>query len=127
MSSFSDYLENAVLNHAFRNTALTSPATVYLAAFTASPSDAGGGTEATGGSYARVAVTFNAPVGGVIANQLVDFPEATADWGTITHFGIFDASTAGNLLAWAALTTSRSILTGDTLRAKAGDVTVTLT
>lgn len=127
MSSFADYLEDAVLNHVFRNTALTSPTTVYLAGFTSAPSDAGGGTEATGGSYARVAITFDAPVAGVIANQLVDFPEATADWGTITHFGIFDAISGGNMLAWSPLTTSRLIETGDTLRAKAGDITITLT
>jgi hypothetical protein len=62
--SFSDYLEDAVLDHVFRNTALTSPTTVYVALYTATPSDAGGGTEVSGGSYARTAGTFGAASGG---------------------------------------------------------------
>lgn len=68
MSSFTDYLENAALNHIFRNVAMTSPGAVYIALFTVAPTDAGGGTEVTGSGYARQAVTFGAAVGGAIAN-----------------------------------------------------------
>lgn len=94
---------------------------VYVGLLTAAPSDAGGGTEASGGSYARVAVApadanWSAPdaTGGVSANvSAVTFPAPTANWGTITHFGIYDRATSGNLLAWAALTTSKSVNNGD--------------
>jgi len=126
MSSFSDYLENAVLDHVFRNTALTSPTTVYAAAYTVTPSDAGGGTEVTGGSYAREAITCSAASGGAITNSAdVTFTTATANWGDVVAIGIFDALTAGNLLAWDGVT-STTINSGDTLKINAGDLDITL-
>ena len=133
MAAFSDYLEQAILNHIFRNTAIfTPPANVYLALFTAAPSDSGGGTEVTGGSYARKAVSttgqWSAPgVGGLTDNiNAQAFVTATANWGTITHFGIFDAASAGNLLFHGALTASKVVNSGDTIQFAAGDLDITL-
>lgn len=113
MAGKSDYLENAVLNAVFNNTSL-AVTTPYVGLYTAAPTDAGGGTEVSGGSYARVSASFGAASGGAISNDAaVTFASPTADWGTVTHFGIFDASSAGNLLYWGALDTSRNILNGD--------------
>lgn len=127
MSSFSDYLENAVLNHVFRNTTLTSPTSVFLALYTVAPTDAGGGTQVTGGGYARQAITFGAPSGGAIANtSAVSFTASGAAYGTVVAVGIFDASTAGNLLAWAPIT-SALVNDGDTLNFPIGDIDVVLT
>lgn len=126
MSSFSDYLENAVLNHVFRNTALTAPTTVYLALFTAAPSDAGGGTEVTGGGYARQSIAFGAPSGGVIQNSAAKtFTAAGAAYGTVTHIGIFDAASAGNMLAWAPIT-SAAVADGDSITFAIGAIQLTL-
>lgn len=128
MSAMSDYLEQKLLEHIFKNTSFTSPTTVYLALFTAAPSDSGGGTEVSGGSYARKAITFAAASspGGTIANSAtVQFDVATANWGTITHFGIFDASSAGNLLVHGALTASKTVNSGDRIDFNTGDIVVT--
>lgn len=127
MASFSDYLEDAALNHIFRNVALTSPTTVYMALFTVAPTDAGGGTEVTGGGYARQAVTFGAPSGGAIANTgAVSFTATGAAFGAVIAVGFFDASTAGNMLAWNTIT-SATINDGDTLNFPIGDIDITLT
>lgn len=125
--SLSDYAENAVLNHLFRNVALTSPTTVYAALFTVAPSDTGGGTEVSGGGYARVAITFGAPSGGAIDNSaIIDFGTATANWGTIVAMAVFDASTAGNMLAWADLTTSKAVNNGDAAQFAVGDLDISI-
>jgi hypothetical protein len=125
--SFSDYLENKLLDHTFRNTAFTSPTTVYAALFTAAPSDAGGGTEVSGNAYARVASTFGASSGGEIANSsAVTYDTATGSWGTVTHFAIFDAATNGNMLAYGALGSSKAIGADDTAEFAVGDITVSL-
>jgi hypothetical protein len=130
MAGFSDYYESKVLDHMLRGTAFTPPATVYVALFTAAPTDAGGGTEVSGGGYARQSVTFGAPSGTAptqIANSAdVTFPVATASWGTVVAFGLFDASTAGNLLAWDNLTASKQIDVNDQAKFAAGDLKVTL-
>lgn len=128
MAAFSDYLENALLNHVLRNTAYTSPSAVYIALSDADPGDDGSGlSEPSGGSYARVAATFDAPSGGVCANQLVTFPQATAAWGggDLTHFAIMDAASGGNMLYHAALTTPKPVGDGDTAEFAAGELTVT--
>ncbi len=126
MSSFSDYLENALLDHVFRNTAYSSPATVYLALYTANPTDAGGGTEVTGAGYARQAITFGAASGGAMSNTAqVSFTASGGDYGTVTGIGIFDASTAGNLLAWDAIT-SANVTDGDSINFPIGDIDITL-
>lgn len=127
MAAISNYLENALINATLRNTTYTSPATVYVALFTSDPTDAGSGTEVSGGSYTRQSATFAAPSNGASStNADVQFPQATGNWGTITHFGIYDALTTGNLLYHGALTTSKTIETGDVFKIASGNLTVTL-
>jgi len=127
MSAMTDYLEDKLLNHTFRNLAFTPPTTVYLALFTAAPGETGGGTEVSGGDYARQAITFGAPSpSGTIKNSAdITFPTATADWGTITHVAIMDAATAGNMLVYGALTVQKVVGTGDIFRVTTNNLTVT--
>jgi hypothetical protein len=127
MSSFSDYLENKVLAHVFGATAYTAPSTIYLALYTVAPTDTGGGTEVSGGSYARQSCAFT--VSGNLASNTsaVEWPVATATWGTVVAVGVFDASTSGNLLAYGNLTASKSIASGDVFRIPTGDLDITLT
>lgn len=127
MASFSDYLKTALLNATLRGTSYTSPSTVYVGLFTTDPTDAGTGTEVSGGSYARQSATFAAPASGVSATSAyVQFPQATASWGTITHVGIFDALTGGNLMYHDALLLSKTIDTGDVFKISSGQLTVEL-
>ena len=127
MSAMSNYLENALVNATLRNTTYTSPATVYVGLFTTDPTDAGSGTEVSGGSYARQSASFAAPSDGASATSAdVTFPQATANWGTVTHFGVFDASSSGNLLYHGALDTSKAIETGDVFKIASGNLTITL-
>jgi hypothetical protein len=127
MAAMSNYLENALINATLRNTSYTSPATVYAGLFTSDPTDAGSGTEVSGGSYARKAMTFGAPSNGASVNSsAVEFDQATANWGTITHFAIFDALTSGNMLYHGALTASKTIETGDVFKFATSSVSVTL-
>lgn len=129
--SKSDFLENELLDHVLGNAAYSAPATVYVALYTGAPTDAGGGTEVSGGSYARSAVTNNATnwpaaSGGAKANGTeITFPEATGDWGEVVAFGIFDAESAGNLLYWADLTANKTINSGDTAKFAVGELDVT--
>lgn len=125
MSQLSDYAENALINAMLRNTAYTSPATVYLALFTTATSDSATGTEVAGGSYARQAITFGAPSNGVAANTVaVVFTALPA--ATVTHAAIMNASTAGNMLFHGALATSKTVGAGDTLTFAIGGITATL-
>jgi hypothetical protein len=127
MAEMSNYLENALINATLRNTAYTSPTTVYISLHTADPTDAGTGTEVSGGSYVRKAATFAAPSNGVSAsNADVTFDQATASWGTIGWIGIWDAVSTGNMLYHTALTTSKAIDTGDIFKIASGSLTVTL-
>ena len=127
MTAMSNYLENALINATLRNTSYTSPSTVYVALFTSDPTDAGSGTECSGGAYARQSATFGAPSDGASSISAdVEFPQATGSWGTITHFGIFDASSSGNLLYHGALTASKTIATGDVIKITSSNLTVTL-
>lgn len=127
MAEMSNYLENALINATLRNTAYTSPSVVYVGLFTSDPTDAGSGTEVSGGSYARTAVTFGAPSNGTSTNSAaVEFPQATGNWGTITHIGILDASSSGNLLYHTALDSSKTIETGDIFKIAIGSLSVTL-
>jgi hypothetical protein len=127
MAAMSDYLENALINATLRGTAWTAPTTVYLGLFTSDPTDAKTGTEVSGGAYARQSITFSAPTNGASPSSAdVLFPVATASWGTVTHIGIFDAETTGNLLYHGVLTNSKTIATNDQLKVAAGDITVTL-
>ena len=127
MAEFSNYLENALINAVLRNTTYTSPATVYVSLYTTDPTDADSGTEVSGGSYARTAVTMGAPSNGVSTNSAdVTFPTATAGWGTVTHIGIHDASTSGNLLFHTPLDTAKTIDSGDIFKIETGNLSVTL-
>jgi len=121
MSAMSDFLEVELRRHIFRTGSYTKPSVLAVGLFTAAPSDSGGGTEVSGGSYARVQrnpadANWTAPdsTGGITRNAAVlTFPAPTANWGTVTHFGIFDATSGGNLLFWGALSSSRTINNGD--------------
>jgi hypothetical protein len=127
MAEMSNYLEDALINATLRNTSYTSPSTVYVGLFTTDPTDAGTGTEVSGGSYARVAVTFGAPSNGVSTNSgAVEFAQATASWGTVTHIGILDASTSGNLLYHTPLDVSKAIDNGDIFKIAIGSLSVSL-
>lgn len=126
----SDYLENKLIDYIFRAQSFTAPTSIYVGLFTANPSDTGGGTEVSGGSYARVAVSSSLAnwagtqsAGSTVAssgtsgttsnNATITFPAPSANWNTITGIGLFDASTSGNLLWWGALTTSKTVNGGD--------------
>jgi len=127
MAAMSNYLENALINATLRNTSYTSPSVVYVGLFTSDPTDAGSGTEVSGGSYARKAATFGAPSNGASTiSSAIEFDQATGSWGTVTHFGIYDASTSGNLLYHGALTASKVIDTGDVFKFATSALTVTL-
>ena len=127
MAEMSNYLEVALLNATLNGTTYTAPATVYVSLWTSDPTDAGSGTEVSGGSYARTAVTFGAPSNGASLNSAdVTFPTATASWGTVGWIGINDAATAGNLLYHTALDTSKTIDSGDIFKISTGNLSVTL-
>ncbi len=126
MSAMSDYLENEILDHILGTGAYTMPATVYVGLSTGSFNDDNSGTELTGNNYARKAITFGAAASGTASNSAaVEFNAATGSWGTVSHFGLFDASTAGNLLIHGALTASKVIETGDILKIAIGDMDIT--
>ena len=127
MSEMSNYLENALINATLRNTTYTSPATVYLGLYTSDPGEGNTGTEVSGTSYARQSITFGAPSDGVSTNSAaIEFPQAGGSWGTVTHVGILDASSSGNLLYYTALDASKTISTGDVFRIAIGSLSVTL-
>lgn len=130
MAAMSDFLENELTDHIFRARAYTAPTVIAVGLLTAAPSDTGGGTEVTGGSYARVSLNplfsnwkgtnnevtavDSAGTGGTTKNNAtITFAAPTANWGLITHFGLYDATTAGNLLFWGALTQSKNVNNGD--------------
>lgn len=127
MAALSNYLENALMNAVLNNTSYTSPATTFVGLFTTDPTDAGSGTEVSGGSYARKAASFgNASEGNCTNDADIDFDQATGNWGTVTHFGLFDAVSSGNLLFHGALTSSKTIETGDIFKIATGNLSVTL-
>jgi len=131
MAGKSDYLENEILDHILGGADWPRPSPVHIALYTVAPTDAGGGTEVTGGSYTRASVTnnptnFPAASGGAKANgTAITFPAATADWGTIVAFGIFDAGSGGNLLYWGPITPNRVIPNGATAAFAIGDLDIT--
>jgi hypothetical protein len=132
--SATDYLENLIINHLLRTDTWSKPSNIYIGLFTTQPNDAGtGGTEVSGGSYARVSAGpadayWNAPSTGSTYNSSdITFPSPTADWGTVVAVGFFDASTSGNLLHHEALNANRSILNGDPApKFSTGDLTFTV-
>ena len=127
MAEFSNYLENKLLDHVLRNVSYTSPTTVYVGLYTTNPGEGNTGTEVSGGSYARQVVSVTTAAGGIVTSSAdVTFPQATANWGTISHVGLLDAITSGNLLMYTPLTTSKTIETDDILKINTGSLTVTL-
>ncbi len=123
----SNYLEDALINGTLRGTTYTAPTTTFLALYTSDPTDADTGTEVSGGSYARQAITMGAPSNGASTNSAaIEYPQCTADWGTVAFVGIRDAVTGGNLLYHTALDTSKVIANGDIFKITAGNLSVTL-
>jgi hypothetical protein len=134
MSAASDYLENKLLDHTLGGTAFTQPSSLYLGLFTNDSANAASNLEAgtltdeiSGGSYARETVAFSTASGGSASTSAtVTFTAATANWGTITHVAVLDASSAGNVLFWGAVTTSKTIESGDTFQISSGNLTISL-
>jgi hypothetical protein len=124
--SFTNDLETRVLQWALTAGSPTRPTAWYVGLFTAAPGETGGGTEVSGGSYVREAVTFTVSGNLATNSAAIEWPTATGSWGTITHVAVFDASTSGNMLVYASLTSSKTIASGDVLRIPAGDLDVTL-
>lgn len=126
--SLSNLFETRVLTWLFTGDAVTRPSSFYVALFTSNPAEDASGTEVstTGTAYARQSVTFSVSGNTATNTAAIEFPTATASYGTVTHVGVYDASTAGNLIAYAALTTSKAIDTGDVLRLPANDLDVTM-
>jgi hypothetical protein len=122
----SDYLENEILDHILSTGSYTMPTAVYVGLSTGSFNDDNSGTELTGSNYARVAATFSAASSGTTSNSAaVEFNAATGSWGLISHFGIFDAASSGNLLIHGAFTTAKTIASGDILKIPTGDLDIT--
>ncbi len=126
--SFSNTFETRVLTWVFTADAATRPTAWYVALFTSNPDEDASGTEVStsGTAYARQSATFTVSGNEATNSAAVEFPTATASYGTVTHVGVFDASSAGNLIAYAALTTSKAIDTGDVFRIPSGDLDITL-
>lgn len=142
MSAMSDFLENKLIDQLFRGQSAPTTTTLYVGLLTAAPSDSGGGTEVTGGSYARVAVssslanwagtqsagstTASSGTGGQTSNNAaITFPTPSAGWGTVTHFGIYDAASGGNLLFWGALSIAKTVNQSDTIVFPAASLSIT--
>jgi hypothetical protein len=124
--SFTDTFETRVLTWVFTASSATRPTAWFIALYTAAPNDTGGGTEVSGGGYVRKAATFTVSGDTASNSGAIEYPTATGNYGTVSHVGIFDASSGGNLIAYAALSVSKTISTGDVLRIPAGDLDVTL-
>ena len=124
--SLTNTFETRVLEWLLTTGSPTRPTAWYLGLFTGAPGEAGGGTELSGDAYVREAVTFTVSGDTATNSGAVEWPVATGNWGTITHVAIFDALTSGNMIAYAALSNSKTIETGDVLRIPATDLDVTL-
>ena len=124
--SFTNFLETEILDHVFAGAAYTAPGTKYLALYTAAPGETGGGTELSGDAYARQSVAFTTSGATTSNNAAVEFPTATGSWGTVTHVGVYDAASSGNLMCYATLSASKLIETGDVFRVPSGDLDITL-
>jgi hypothetical protein len=126
MAAMSNYLELKMLDHFLGTSSTSAPSNVFLSLWTSDPTDAGSGTELSGDAYARQDINFAAASGGAAAsNATVTFPTSTGSWGTITHVGIHDAVSSGNLLYHAALTASKAIASGDVFQVASGAITIT--
>jgi hypothetical protein len=121
MSAMTDYLEAEIRKHIFRTGSFTKPSALYIALYTAAPGETGGGTEVTGGSYARVQRdpldanwTAASSTDGLTDNAAaITFPAPTANWGSVTHMAIHDHVSAGNMLIYGALSVAKTVNNGD--------------
>jgi len=127
MSAMSDYLELKILDHITGRTAYTKPSAVYLGLSTGDFTDTGSGSsELTGNNYSRVSVAFDAAASGATSNtSAIDFAAASGNWGTVSHWALFDAATSGNALITGSFSASKTIETNDVLRIAAGDLDLT--
>lgn len=129
MAALSDHAEALLLDWLMTTGSATRPTSWYVALYTAAPSDSGGGTEVSGNGYSRQSVTFDAATspGGTTSNTgAVSFTASGGNWGSITHIGIFDASTSGNLLWHGSMTASKTVNDGDTLEFSIGNIDLTI-
>ena len=129
MAALSDHAEALLLDWLMTSGSATRPTAWYVALYTAAPSDSGGGTEVTGNGYARQAVTFAAATspGGTTSNTgAVTFTASGGNWGSITHIGIHDALSSGNLLWHGAMTAAKTVNDGDTLEFSIGNIDLTI-
>tara|TARA_A200000113_G_scaffold60669_1_gene51978 strand:- start:2807 stop:3190 length:384 start_codon:yes stop_codon:yes gene_type:complete len=125
--SASNYLELKLLDHVLGSTSYSQPSAIYVALSTGSFNDDASGTELSGNGYTRKAITFGtASSGSIASNSAVEFDTATGSWGSVSHFGLFDASSGGNLLYHGAFSASKTIETGDILKIASGSLTVSL-
>ena len=126
MSALSDYAENKVLDVLGANATFTAPSNVYLGLSTGSLGDDNSGTELTGNNYSRVSVSFGAAASGTMSNDAaIEFAAATGSWGSVSHWGLFDAASSGNLLVHGSFTTAKTIASGDVLKVATGDLDIT--
>ena len=126
MAAMSNYFALKLLDHFLGTASTSAPANVFLSLWTSDPTDAGSGTELSGSAYVRMDINFAAASGGAAAsNSTVTFPTATGSWGTITHIGIHDAVSSGNLLYHSSLTASKAIASGDVFQVASGAITIT--
>lgn len=129
MAALSNYAEKLLLDWAMTTGSATRPTAWYVALYTAAPDDTGGGTEVSTGGYARQSVTFDAassPGGTTSNNNVVSFTASGAGYGTVTHIGIFDNVSGGNLLWHGSMTASKTVADGDTLEFSIGNIDLTL-
>jgi len=126
--SFSNTFETHVLNYVFTATSVTRPTAWYLALFTSDPAEDASGTEVStsGTAYARQSAAFTVSGNTASNSAAIEFPTATASYGTVSHVGVFTASSGGDLIAYAALSSSKAIDTGDVFRVPSGDLDITL-
>ena len=127
----SNHLEHQILNHFFRNTPAAAPAQLFLALYISDPTDADIGTEIQGGAYARQIITFGEPsqvdgAGQIANNTQINFPTASSNWGTVSHWGIRTAATGGNLLVHSPVPTPKIIENGDEARFNIGAITISI-
>ncbi len=126
MAALSNYAENEMLDHMLGTGSFTAPSNVFLSLWTSDPTDAGSGTELSGSSYARQDINFGASSSGVATSSgVVTFDTASGSWGLVTHIGIHDAVSSGNLLFHGALTASKTIASGDIMQIADGAITIT--
>ena len=133
MTALSTYAERKLLDHVFKNTSYTSPQ-AYIGLFTSDPTDSASGTEVSGNGYARIRIdnkmssaTANSDNSQITNSSVITFSAASGGaFGTITHIGIFDASSSGNLLAHGALASSKVISDGDTFQINASGLVITI-